>query len=321
MKYARMLTVLLGWLTLTMHAQTQSDLRAQVLGEDIPLSTGAEEAIKVVEYKRSEDTYITAGTGSSVTKQYGRGIPVLVCAPFHICVIGLEPGEVILQGGMFIGDSTNWNTFPMLAAGDRTEIIVKAFDAGLQTNLTIHTDRRTYIIELVSRQEEYIPYLSFRYPPTDTQRSSVGYDRGARGPQTTDEWDAYYAQIGQRNKLLDEFFERDSAVSHESEPDNTIYRGQIAIADLDFGYRVTGCRRCKWAPARVFNDGVKTHVVLAEDYKGELPVFTLIADGLQQKQQVINARWFGLRLEIDALFERGELSLGNKRILLAKTGS
>ena len=302
------------------YALADSSLEEMVISPDRPLNATATAAVESVAAKREQDAYVAHGSGVSVTYQYGRGLPVLVCAPLRVCIIGLEPGEIIIPEGLYIGDSTNWNTAPILAADNRTEIIVKPFDAGLQTNLTIHTDRRTYIIELVSRREEYVPYLAFRYPPLETRSGlSHGYDRTTRGEQDA-AWENYYTKLEADRAWTDTVFgeDDDPANAPANETATAVAQGGVTVEDLDFRYRLNGCKRCKFRPQRVFNDGVKTHIVLPQSYNGDLPTFTLIAHGEKEAFQLVNARWFGSRLEIDAVFERGELAVGKQRLIVER---
>ena len=66
-----------------------------------------------------------------------------------------------------VGDSTRWiieRTASGSAQGMIEHIIVKPTDIGLQSNLRIYTDKRTYYLDLSSSDKEFMPQISFIYP-------------------------------------------------------------------------------------------------------------------------------------------------------------
>ena len=102
------------------------------------------------------------GTNGSVMYAYGQSHPTISCAPLHVCVINLLPGEHITS--LSIGDSVRWLVQPT-NAGDRPVVIVKPTQAGLVTNLVVTTDAgRVYYMTLVSDAHDYVPLVGYYDP-------------------------------------------------------------------------------------------------------------------------------------------------------------
>ena len=89
-------------------------------------------------------------------------------APGQITDIGLQPGETLSgTGPVAAGDTVRWvigDTESGSGAAARVHILVKPTRAGLQTNLVVNTDRRTYHIELRATASTYMASVSWRYP-------------------------------------------------------------------------------------------------------------------------------------------------------------
>lgn len=100
----------------------------------------------------------------------------IYAAPGQITDIALEPGEQLVGSGpLSAGDTVRWVVGDTESgSGDtrRVHIMVKATRAGLQTNLVVNTDRRTYLIELRSREKPYMPSVAWFYPQDRTIRAS-----------------------------------------------------------------------------------------------------------------------------------------------------
>ncbi|WP_235890981.1 P-type conjugative transfer protein TrbG [Pararhizobium mangrovi] len=93
-------------------------------------------------------------------------------APGQITDIALQPGETLTGSGpIAAGDTARWiigDTTSGSAEGARVHILVKPTRPDLTTNLVINTDRRTYLIELRSRDKPYMPAVEWAYPATKT---------------------------------------------------------------------------------------------------------------------------------------------------------
>ncbi|CQR44936.1 Conjugal transfer protein TrbG/VirB9/CagX [Thiomonas sp. CB3] len=102
------------------------------------------------------------GTNGMVMYAYGQSQPTITCAPLHICVINLLPGEHITN--LSIGDSVRW-LVQTADAGKTPVVVVKPTAAGLTTNLAVTTDAgRVYYMTLVSDPHNYVPQIGFYDP-------------------------------------------------------------------------------------------------------------------------------------------------------------
>jgi P-type conjugative transfer protein TrbG len=111
----------------------------------------------------------TPGPDGRVLYVFGQGMPVMVCAPLRVCAVELQPGEH-LQSQPQIGDSRRWEITPVMAGSglDQTPLlIVKPWEPGLETDLIIPTDRRTYVVGLISDPTRFVSRVAFKYPADD----------------------------------------------------------------------------------------------------------------------------------------------------------
>lgn len=78
------------------------------------------------------------------------------------------------SGPIAAGDTVRWVVGDTESgSGDtrRVHILVKPTRASIETNLVVNTDRRTYLIELRSRERPYMPSVAWYYPETVRERS------------------------------------------------------------------------------------------------------------------------------------------------------
>lgn len=106
----------------------------------------------------------TQGAEGVVVFPFGETMPSIVCAPLIVCDITLQEGEVV--NDINVGDAVRWKLSPATSGSGMnvtTHVIVKPTDAALQTNAIITTDKRTYVLKLVSRRTDYMARISFTY--------------------------------------------------------------------------------------------------------------------------------------------------------------
>ena len=106
----------------------------------------------------------TSGAEGVVVFPFGETMPSIVCAPLIVCDITLQEGEIV--NDINVGDAVRWKLSPATSGSGMnvtTHIIVKPTDAALQTNAIITTNRRTYVLKLVSRRTDYMARISFTY--------------------------------------------------------------------------------------------------------------------------------------------------------------
>lgn len=139
----------------------------------------------------------------------------LYAAPERITDIALQPGETLVA--IAAGDTARWtvgDTTSGSGATRRTHILVKPFTAGLDTNLVITTDRRSYHLQLESTPGTAMAALSWSYPADEL--------------------------IALR---------RDAAAEERAAP----VAAGVPIESLHFDYRISGDQP-RWRPIRAFDD-------------------------------------------------------------------
>lgn len=96
-------------------------------------------------------------------------------SPGQITDIALEQGEQLTGSGpVAAGDTVRWVIGDTESgAGDarRVHILVKPTRPGIDTNLVLNTDRRTYLLELRSREKRYMPSIAWTYPTDRAERA------------------------------------------------------------------------------------------------------------------------------------------------------
>lgn len=146
--------------------------------------------------------------------------PTINCAPFFVCDITLEAGEVTQN--VAVGDSVRWILAPATSgnAGDTPHILIKPTDVNLTTNLIVTTNRRSYEMTLHSVKNNPMLHVGFFYAQNLAQAFPVPVPSPSPSPAPTD--------------------------------------APLAPAMLDFRYVATGER--KILPAHAFNDGKHTYL-------------------------------------------------------------
>ena len=219
------------------------------------------------------------GTNGQVMYAYGQSQPTITCAPLHICVINLLPGEHITN--LSIGDSVRWMV-QTADAGHTPVVVVKPVAAGLTTNLVVTTDAgRVYYMTLVSRQHRYVPQIGFY----DPQQIVIRMQRQA---------DAQVAQDEQKKQAV------------------VAQLGTVDPADLDFDYHCAGDDPDgidrDLLPVRVFSGGGHTYLQMqgGMTFRDAPAVFRF--DG--GKTELINSRLANNYFVIDGLPEKFKLVVG-----------
>lgn len=158
--------------------------------------------------------------------------------PERITDIALQEGEELRS--VSAGDTVRWtvgDTTSGEGTSQRVHILVKPFRSELRTNLVIHSNRRSYHIELTSTEETWMAAVSWDYP----------LDRLTQ-----------IRQASQRAELVAPIIEG------------------IAVERLNFRYELTGDTP-PWRPLRAFDDGEKVYIQFPSGIaNGELPPLFVI---------------------------------------------
>lgn len=215
---------------------------------------------------------------------YGASRPRLVCSLLHVCDIALEPNENVVD--VKAGDSARW-IIERSASGSPQGMIehiaVKPTDIGLQSNLRIYTDKRTYYIELSSSEKDFMPQISFIYPEQALHN---------------------LAQI--KSDLQKSLQSR--TISSDSE------QSAVLIDNLDFNYQYSGDDNLY--PIRSYNDGKKTYLQMPPKImSSRLPALVVVNSTSfigEDETAVTNYRIKGDKYIIDGIPERIRLILSNQ---------
>lgn len=101
----------------------------------------------------------------------------IYASPGQVTDIALEPGERLTGSGpLAAGDTVRWIVGDTESGNEETKrvhIMVKPTRTAIETNLVVNTDKRTYLIELRSREKPYMPSVAWFYPEDGTVRSKV----------------------------------------------------------------------------------------------------------------------------------------------------
>ena len=218
------------------------------------------------------------GSDGRVVYTYGAGLPIVVCAPLHVCTVELEPGEKII-GEPQIGDSVRWEISPT-SSGSGSDamaiLIVKPRIAGLDTTMVVPTDRRAYYIRLQSKPAEYVARVAFSYPEERDRQ-----------------WQLFLAK------------------QHEQEEQAKAQRvaelPTRAIEDMYWKYAIKGGTPSV-RPVHVMDDGVKTYIQMPQEaVPRELPVLVIKTSS---GSEMVNYRVKDNIYIVDRLFDRAALLLG-----------
>lgn len=233
----------------------------------------------------------TVVQGNFLTFPFGHAQPTLTCTVLRACVIELQSGEIVLS--RIAGDTERWEITPAAAGSDGRSvlIVVKPRECDITTNVVLATDRRLYDLTLDS------PPCKAR--STNPQQPYVRHVR---------------------------FYYPDETVATWTKPaaPEPIRVGADVVA-LNFNYAVKKDKKFPWAPAQVFDDGVRVYIKLPEEARhAEAPVlFALEGDGSKtlMNYSVVDADTY----VTDRLFDRAALVAGvdgkERQIVIERTGS
>lgn len=255
-----------------------------VMGPNPTLTPRDRAGIEIAESWTDNRTRPATGTEGAAMFMFGETLPSIVCAPLFVCDVMLQPGEVI--NDINLGDAVRWKVSPARSGAGAeavTHVLLKPTDAGLTTNLVITTDRRTYVLRLVSHRTDWMPRVAFSYPD-DVRREWEEFLANQRAEQ---------AVVAAREATV-----RQATVLPTGEP----------LSNLDFGFDVRG-DNAPWRPLRVYSDGQKTYIQFPPSMlNGQAPA--LVAIGAGDAPEIINYRADGDRYVVDQVLDRAALISG-----------
>lgn len=196
-------------------------------------------------------------------------------APMRVTDIALEPGEKVL-GQPAAGDVVRW----VLAIGksvagglEQEHVYLKPTRDGLETNLCINTDRRSYMLELHSYPDTYMAAVQWDYPQDMAARVEAQATEAA-------------------------------ALRANSSP-------VVGLDTLNFNYAVHVDKgEPSWAPVQVFDDGRRTFIRFPQAMLvREAPALFVLRN---KETQLVNYRVKSDFYVVDRLFDSAELRVGQQ---------
>ncbi len=219
---------------------------------------------------------------------FGQYQPTLTCQPLRACDIQLQEGELI--NNVILGDTVRWIVAPATTgngASATPHVIIKPREVALNTNLVITTNRRTYMLTLLSSEVQYVSRVGFYYPNDMVQ-----------------DWN------GQAEDA------RRKAEQEASRKISDMPIASIEQLNLD-SYRVKGDKSLPWYPVRVFDEGTHVWIQMPASIKAsEAPALVLIGkDGASElvNYRVKEADQGGAKVTyyiVDKLFAKAALIIG-----------
>ncbi|MEY3202203.1 MAG: mating pair formation protein TrbG [Pseudomonadota bacterium] len=273
--------LILGAAAIPALALANNDLADKYFSTNNPNLSAQERAALAVAKKWNAAAGIkpVIGPNGFVRFVYGAQQPSIMCAVLQVCVVALQPGELV--NSIHLGDAARWTVEPAITgtgAGETQQLIIKPLDVGLETSLVATTNRRTYHLKLRSHRTEYMPQVSFIYPE----------DAMAK-------WDSIQRREAQQREQ------------------GTIPGTGEYLGNLSFDYDVDGAT--SWKPVRVYNDGRKTIIEMPKSMaQTEAPTLLVVRKegGLFSDDEtvIVNYRVQGERYIVDTVFDKAILIAG-----------
>jgi len=204
------------------------------------------------------------------------GIYEVQAATLRQTAIVLQPGEVLTGRDLpTAGDTARWIlaiTRTGVAPHESVVLIVKPIDSGLETNMTITTNRRIYNVLLKSTERTYMPLVGWSYPQDEARAIEVSNEK-----------------VEEAHALTEPL--------------------AVDPARLNFSCTVSGTE-VVWKPLRVYDDGVKTYLQMNPEMSSyEAPAMFVLEN---KQPLLVNYRVKKSVYIVDRLFERGQLRVGPK---------
>jgi P-type conjugative transfer protein TrbG len=205
------------------------------------------------------------------------GLYQVFTAPENVTDLVLEPGEEVM-GEPAAGDTLRWRLGVGTSAVDgvpQKHVFVKPTRAGLATNITLNTNRRTYFLRLESIEKDGMVAVQWTYPQSEGAAPAAPLTSGLPASKS---------------------------VAHDGARPSD-------VAALNFSYSIEITHgKPRWKPQAVYDDGQKTFIRFDPSIlHGESPALFVIERG---EMQIVNYRVKQNLYVVDRLFDTAELRLG-----------
>lgn len=276
----------LGWVWMVL----ASVVGAQ-LGSEPPVPPGLEKAMEYYAKTGQAQQQVVDGV---LMMPYGVGRPEIVCAPYQVCTVSLEPGE--MARSFHIGNEPTWTVWiegvGAEGSGDYVQsLVLKPLLCDLETSLVVFTDRRQY-------------HLALRSLPCGSALERTEVPNTAWVPRTA----FWYPQQALTDWAVAEVVEasatREAAASEAPEPGLLCSR---------FRYQRRAKRRFPWEPTVICDDTEHTYIGIPDGVAETGVLFGKGTGGYVLVNYVdlnVDSRRF---LKTEHLVESGRLLMGRPR--------
>lgn len=246
---------------------------------------------------------MTPGPDGAVQFVFGESMPTIVCAPFKVTDLELQPGET--GNEIEIGDDQRW-VKKVAGSGEDPKtlhVLLRPKQIGIETTLVITTDLRTYRLRLRSDEKDFMAHVSFVYHDGLAPKKAVA-EAPPPDPSPPPAPAVPKAHVAMVEPV------RKKPTSPPREGKAVVLLGKASEVEDDH-YRVSGS--APWRPKRVYTDGKKTYIELPENVQ-ETPVLFQLKKGgflgLGHRLSQVNARVHGRWYVADTVLDRAALLSG-----------
>jgi len=247
-----------------------------------PLPNNAKLALALSEDWLNSGPPPTVGSGGRVIYLYGQSVPTVVCSLLQVCELDLEPGEKPNKDALDWGDHRFEVATRSAGNGpdEFTYLVLKPTQAGLDTTLTIGTNKRPYYVRLLSTEHEHMVRIAFRYPEEQEQKRKA-------------------AEEAKREEARRQAAEAEQLAQLNTAKPIRNWKYRVKLHGKDARYL--------W-PERIGDDGVHTHIALSEEARHRGLPFLQLSDA--RGPIPANVHWDGNELIVDAVFQHACLLEG-----------
>lgn len=194
--------------------------------------------------------------------------------------IQLKPGEKISYIGA--GDTKRW-LIDRAMVGNSEHIYIKPLAPGIQTNMIINTDARSYRFYLVSVAENYTPIVQFDFPD-ESFKKALAAPLPWKNKEEKEYFDIYMMKKG--SKFVPKNINRKYKIrKHGGKLDATIL------------------------PTEIFDDGIHTYIHLPDSNRYDQPTLYNVQDN---KMTLVNYRVRNGYIIADRVFQKARLCYTSK---------
>jgi type IV secretion system protein VirB9 len=263
-------------------AKKAEDLPLQV-SREAPLPPNSRAALAMSQNLLNGDPQAHEAKDGHVVFNFGNGTPTVLCALLQVTEIDFEPGETVGKEAVDVGDTVEIN-YAVRHAGTGVKsfdyLILRPTAAGIDTTMTVGTDRRVYYFRLRSTENQFVAHASFAYPADEEEHKKQALQEAML---------AKAAAFASQAKL--------EALAPVRTPH--VWKYSVEAKGRDAHY---------YLPSSVSDDGIQTYIQLTQQARSHgLPVLEI--EGATGPLPA-NTHWEDNRLVVDALFTRGCLLQG-----------